>query len=188
MKLDGSKVRWHRDRLGWTLDVLAEKAEVAKGTVLRAEHEEDIRPGSGRRIARAFGVELPDLIPERPDTTSPKGVGPLPLSPEWAHNADPDVFRRTIQDTPTERLQSLVLDLVSEYQPQTLEDLAKASPEEVYQRVVDFSRARIVNEELRQRGEEPPERYVLALKRFQDAMSGEISKAVHEDNQEHQAG
>jgi transcriptional regulator with XRE-family HTH domain len=66
MKLDHEKVRWHRDRLGLTLDTLGEKAEVAKGTVLRAEHGEDVRPSSGRRIARALGVEISDLIPEKP--------------------------------------------------------------------------------------------------------------------------
>jgi transcriptional regulator with XRE-family HTH domain len=66
MRLDHERVRWHRDRLGWTLDTLAEKAEVAKGTVLRAEHGEDVRPSSGRRIARALGVETSDLIPDKP--------------------------------------------------------------------------------------------------------------------------
>jgi transcriptional regulator with XRE-family HTH domain len=66
MQLDHERVRWHRDRLGWTLDTLAEKAEVAKGTVLRAEHGEDVRPSSGRRIARALGTEISDLIPDKP--------------------------------------------------------------------------------------------------------------------------
>lgn len=72
MRLDHEKVRWHRDRLGWTLDTLAEKAEVAKGTVLRAEHGEDVRPSSGRRIAGALGVEISDLIPDRPGAIVPK--------------------------------------------------------------------------------------------------------------------
>jgi transcriptional regulator with XRE-family HTH domain len=66
VKLDSAKVRWHRDRLGWTLDTLAETAEVAEGTALRAEHGEDIRPSSGRRIARAFGVDISELVPDRP--------------------------------------------------------------------------------------------------------------------------
>ena len=80
MRLDHEKVRWHRDRLGWTLDELAEKAKVAKGTVLRAEHGEDIRPGSGRRIAQALRVEIPDLIPEKPGAISPKASAPLSFS------------------------------------------------------------------------------------------------------------
>jgi transcriptional regulator with XRE-family HTH domain len=66
MRLDHEMVRWHRDRHGWTLDTLAEKAEVAKGTVLRAEHGEDVRPSSGRRIANALGTEISELIPNKP--------------------------------------------------------------------------------------------------------------------------
>ena len=72
MKLDADKVRWHRDSRGWTLETTAEKAEVALGTVLRAEHGEDIRPSSGRRIARAFGVDISELVPDRPGVTAPK--------------------------------------------------------------------------------------------------------------------
>jgi transcriptional regulator with XRE-family HTH domain len=86
MKLDSQKVRWHRDQLGWTLDALAEKAEIAKGTVLRAEHGEDIRPSSGRRIARAFGVEIPALSPEKPGAPSPKVTAPPSPPPEPSFN------------------------------------------------------------------------------------------------------
>jgi transcriptional regulator with XRE-family HTH domain len=66
VKLDADKVRWHRDSRGWTLETTAEQAEVALGTVLRAEHGEDIRPSSGRRIARAFDVDISELVPDRP--------------------------------------------------------------------------------------------------------------------------
>src|SRR5215217_3845043 len=83
MRLDHERVRWHRDRLGWTLDTLAEKAEVAKGTVLRAEHGEDVRPSSGRRIARALGVEIPDLIPEKPGAADPKEARRSSLEPSF---------------------------------------------------------------------------------------------------------
>jgi len=85
MRLDHERVRWHRDRLGWTLDTLAEKAEVAKGTVLRAEHGEDVRPSSGRRIAKALGTEISELIPDKPErvgelaaplTKAPREAGP----------------------------------------------------------------------------------------------------------------
>jgi transcriptional regulator with XRE-family HTH domain len=76
MRLDGRKVRWHRDRFGWTLDTLAEQAGVAKGTLLRAEHGDDIQPRSGRRIARAFGVDISELVPEQPGVVLPKGEAP----------------------------------------------------------------------------------------------------------------
>src|SRR5829696_4795415 len=69
-------MRWHRDSRGWTLETTAENAEVALGTVLRAEHGEDIRPSSGRRIARAFDVEISELVPDRPGVVRPKGTAP----------------------------------------------------------------------------------------------------------------
>ena len=76
VKLDSAKMRWHRDRLGWTLDTLAEQAEVAEGTALRAEHGEDIRPSSGRRIARALGVDISELVPDKPGVVLPKAEAP----------------------------------------------------------------------------------------------------------------
>jgi transcriptional regulator with XRE-family HTH domain len=80
MRLDSAKVRWHRDRLGWTLDELANKAGVAKGTLLRAEHGEDIQPRSGRRIAQAFDVDISELVPEMPGVaTRPKVLRPRTL-------------------------------------------------------------------------------------------------------------
>jgi transcriptional regulator with XRE-family HTH domain len=80
VRLESEKVRWHRDRLGWTLDTLAEQAEVAEGTALRAEHGEDIRPSSGRRIARALGVDISELVPEMPGVaTRPKVLRPRTL-------------------------------------------------------------------------------------------------------------
>jgi transcriptional regulator with XRE-family HTH domain len=84
MRLDHERVRWHRDRLGWTLDTLAEKAEVAKGTVLRAEHGEDVRPSSGRRIANALGTEISELIPDKPGRVG-ELAAPLADPPEAGH-------------------------------------------------------------------------------------------------------
>ena len=81
MKLDSAKMRWHRDRLGWTLDTLAEQAEVAEGTALRAEHGEDIRPSSGRRIARALGVDISELVPDKPGVVLPKAGAPSTPGP-----------------------------------------------------------------------------------------------------------
>jgi transcriptional regulator with XRE-family HTH domain len=62
---------------------LAEKAEVAKGTVLRAEHGEDVRPSSGRRIAKALGAEISELIPDKPERVGELAV-PLAKAPREA--------------------------------------------------------------------------------------------------------
>lgn len=137
------------------------------------------RPSTLKRLAAAYGVEVRDFFEEA--TPSPKEAGPL--SSEWAITTSVENLRRTIESTPTERLESVVLDLVSRYQPRSLEDLANESPEEVHRRVVSFSRAGIIGEELERRGERPPERYVLALKRFQDAMTGGV-EVVRDQNQQ----
>jgi transcriptional regulator with XRE-family HTH domain len=103
MRLDHEKARWHRDRLGWTLDTLAEKAEVAKGTVLRAEHGEDVRPSSGRRIARALGVEISDLIPDRPGAIVPKVESRSSPEPALPKVDAPREAGRTLADFLNER-------------------------------------------------------------------------------------
>jgi transcriptional regulator with XRE-family HTH domain len=90
MRLDTDKVRWHRDRFGWTLDELADKAGVAKGTLLRAEHGEDIQPRSGRRIAQAFGVDISGLVPDKPGVVLPKAEAP-------AYSGQPE----KVEDTPS---------------------------------------------------------------------------------------
>lgn len=64
MKLDRSKVIRAREMLGYGVEKTAEEAGVSKNSVLRAEHEEDIRPVTARKIAAALGVRVADLIGE----------------------------------------------------------------------------------------------------------------------------
>jgi len=66
LRLDGNRVRHARYRLGYTLKMVGKEAGVAKNTAMRAEHGEEIRPGSARKIAGALGVEVADLITEGP--------------------------------------------------------------------------------------------------------------------------
>ncbi len=67
MKLDGAKVRRARERQGLTVRALAEKAGVAKGTTLRAEHGANVFPTTARKLAQGLGVEVADLMGEEPD-------------------------------------------------------------------------------------------------------------------------
>jgi transcriptional regulator with XRE-family HTH domain len=53
-----------REMLGYGVEKTAEEAGVSKNSVLRAEHGEDIRPGTARKIAAALGVRVADLIGE----------------------------------------------------------------------------------------------------------------------------
>jgi transcriptional regulator with XRE-family HTH domain len=126
LKLAGEKVRWHRDRLGWTIDNLAEKAEVAKGTVLRAEHGEDIRPSSGRRIARALGTEIPKLVPESPGTPSPKVLAlSSPLVRDWLRERDARFALMDQEGTFRDYVLSRPLDLNLEGKPEGIARLIR---------------------------------------------------------------
>ncbi len=173
-----------RERRALTLRELAGMSGVAADTINQIElGHRKARPSTLRKLAKALDVEVRELFEE----PAPLGEAPSPgpLSPERARKSDPDSFRQVIRGVPAEALQSLALDLVSGYLPQTFEDLAQKSPEEVYRRVVDFSRADIVSEELQRRGVRPVESYVLAMRRHRAAMSP--PEARH-DNQEGQEG
>ena len=63
LKLDRTKLQRAREMLGYGIETTAEKAGVSKNSVLRAEHEEDIRPVTARKIAEALKVEVRDLLP-----------------------------------------------------------------------------------------------------------------------------
>ncbi len=64
MKLDRDKLIRAREMLGYGVETTAQEAGVSKNSVLRAEHEEDIRPLTARKIAAALGVRVADLIGE----------------------------------------------------------------------------------------------------------------------------
>lgn len=51
-----------RDNLGYSLAMVSEEAGVAENTAIRAEHEEEVRPGTARKIASALRVQVVDLI------------------------------------------------------------------------------------------------------------------------------
>ena len=79
MRFDGDKVQQARERLGWTMEIVGQEADVSKNSILRAEHGGDIRPVTARRIAQALGVEVADLIE---NSAAPKAQTPLSLDDE----------------------------------------------------------------------------------------------------------
>jgi transcriptional regulator with XRE-family HTH domain len=191
MRLDDERVRWHRDRLGWTLDTLAEKAEVAKGTVLRAEHGEDVRPSSGRRIARALGVEISDLIPDKPrrvgeptfaEKAEASTTGRSRITAERALEiADSDSVRREAKGASVEELQQTALELAQFTKPQTREN--PSSHEEAYRRVISYERLGIIEGELAERGATSPVK--LVIKQLNDATTPtvETTQRTHEEQE-----
>jgi transcriptional regulator with XRE-family HTH domain len=64
LRLDGERVREGRERLALSIENVSAKARVSPHTWVRAEHGEEIRPSSVRRIAEALGVEPGQLMGE----------------------------------------------------------------------------------------------------------------------------
>jgi transcriptional regulator with XRE-family HTH domain len=75
LRLNRKKLLRARELLGYGIEKVAEVAGVSKNSVLRAEHEEDIRPVTARKIATALHVSVADLIGE---SETLKGQPPLP--------------------------------------------------------------------------------------------------------------
>ena len=63
-KLDGKRLRYARDRLGCSLDMVRERSGISKNTARRAERGEEVRPSTARKIAAGLSVEVSDLIKE----------------------------------------------------------------------------------------------------------------------------
>jgi transcriptional regulator with XRE-family HTH domain len=75
LRLNKDRLQRARELLGYGLEKTAQEAGVSKNSVLRAEHEEDIRPGTARKIAAALHVSVADLIGE---SETLKAQPPLP--------------------------------------------------------------------------------------------------------------
>ena len=92
MKLDGGRVREWRERMALSIEDVSTKARVSPHTWVRAEHGEEIRPSSARRVAAALGVEPEQLMGR---TSGPLGEAPSP--PEIS---DGERSSRSIVDLP----------------------------------------------------------------------------------------
>jgi DNA-binding XRE family transcriptional regulator len=91
LRLDRNKVIRAREMLGYGIETTAEEAGVSKNSVLRAEHEEDIRPVTARKIAAALGVRVADLIGE---SETLKVQPPLPDFNGERRTVDTDSYMR----------------------------------------------------------------------------------------------
>lgn len=97
MKLDRERVREGRERLALSMEDASAKARVSPHTWVRAEHGDEIRPSSARRIASALGVEPGQLLGESVlsgKAEAPGETGPS-VSPSF-DTPDKDVAREAI--------------------------------------------------------------------------------------------
>ncbi len=77
MRLDRDKMLRGREVLGYGVEKTAQEAGVSKNSVLRAEHGEDIRPVTARKIAAALGVRVADLLSEESETLKAQALPSL---------------------------------------------------------------------------------------------------------------
>jgi len=177
-----------REQHGWSQKQLSGESGVSRDSISNYETDQrEAWPATARKLADALEVEIADL------TTSPKGSGPL--SPEWALRVNSDLFRVTIKDAASAELRELGASLIADFSHvRTRDELPKEGPAPDVQRVRSFSLAGVVNEELVRREEEPLREYVLAFRRFENAMSDGEEASVpeasvpEEGDQEHRAG
>jgi transcriptional regulator with XRE-family HTH domain len=73
LRYSREKMQRARERLGYSIETVGEKAGTSKNSVLRAEHEGEIRPLTARKIAEALGVEVADLLVGEVESPAPKG-------------------------------------------------------------------------------------------------------------------
>jgi transcriptional regulator with XRE-family HTH domain len=90
VKLDRDKLLRAREVLGYGVEKTAEEAGVSKNSVLRAEHEGDIRPVTARKIAGALGVRVADLLEE--ERSKARALSPRDAEPETALTDDVVIF------------------------------------------------------------------------------------------------
>ncbi len=160
-----------RRRRGWNQRDLAKASGVGQDTISSMESgRHEPRPSTLRKIAGALGVEIEELFEE---ITNP-GKAPRPLSAEWALQAVQDEnFERKIRAADTGRLHKLLSELVGDRFTRMHEDLkaGRESGEQLRRRQAALSRALVVRDVLLERGEEPPEKGLPALKKYLDALS-----------------
>jgi transcriptional regulator with XRE-family HTH domain len=60
----GKQIRKYREKAGWTLEQLSERAEVDVGTISALEQRDSLRTRYSRQLAEAFGLTIEQLSDE----------------------------------------------------------------------------------------------------------------------------
>ncbi len=188
----GSRIKTARKVARISQEELARRAGMSLkgvGDIERGDIE-DPHYSSLSKIADALGMSVGELLGEPAlagKVEASREAGPL--SPEWAHRADSDLFRATIRDATSAELRGLVGDLLGDFsRNRTLDELRDEGPNPDARRVRSFSLVGVIGEELVRRGEKPLTD-IPAFRRFNNALSGgEVTAAREEGDQEHRAG
>lgn len=82
----GKQVRFYREKLGLTLDLLSERSGVDVGTISALEVRQSTRSKFAPAIAKAFGLSMEQLLDEGRDWLEPATPG---KASEIVHLAEP---------------------------------------------------------------------------------------------------
>ncbi len=156
-----------RRRKGWSQKDLSRESGVGPDTISGIESERHApRPSTLRKLAGALGVEVADLleVEDRPKV-------PRIFSAEWALKVTREKMQREIKTADTARLHKLLAELTGDEYTHTREEVKAALKDaekraQAHRRVEALSRATDVWAELRERGEESPEKGLPALRKF----------------------
>lgn len=108
MRLDPEKVRRARESLGYSIEATGEVAEISPNSVLRAEHGEEIRPSTARRLARALNTEVAELYPK---VEAPSSFPTPEISDEARHKVEAETEAALDEE---EELYALTLEELGE--------------------------------------------------------------------------
>jgi transcriptional regulator with XRE-family HTH domain len=168
----GNRIRTARKNHSISQEELARRAGVSLNLINKIERGVITDPhfSTLAGLANALNMQISELVGEPAvplgDAPQARRTGALPT---WALTPDMDLFRRRISEESTDTLRDLAMQLVGGELPQTSEDL-REDPAARSDVAVNFTRAVIVRDELVKRGEDPPENFLLALRRHMDAL------------------
>ncbi len=166
-------VRRLRRERGLSQQELADKAGIGQDSISAIETgKHEPHPRTLRKLANALGVEVADFFREPAlagKAEAPREAGRLP---GWATTSDLNILNQNVSEVPTEELHNLVKRLAQNLRwNRTLEGVRSELRSESHARVLNLSRTNAIVEELRRRGEEPPEEYLMAHRQWLKAMT-----------------
>ncbi len=169
----GKRIRELREERGLTQREVARRAGLTPSGVGFIEHGQTRKPSveTVMAIARALGVPVEELL-EEPALAGKAEAPKTGRLPEWASTSDIEVLGRNTSEVSSEELRRVLMQLARDLPwSRTLEGLRNESRSEGIARVLTHARIDAILEELRQRGEQPPEESLIAYRKMLEALT-----------------
>lgn len=188
-----------REARGETQVTLAERSGVAEHTISRIEHGAFLRPSTARKLADALNVSVADLM-EKPSVPLGEPVplaeapytGPTPQGPVapqgWSFTPNLDILSRNMETFSSEELHEAIRQLSADLKAnRTYESALAETREETVMRARNLAAIHVLGEELRRRGDEPPENWLPAYRRWKQIIMTPPPEATEDSAEDHRA-